>query len=133
AEAMQIAVSARAFRIKLLMVRKHMRIPHNSPISIVVLSLVMALSIACSHRTNDEKIAKDIQEKAASDPDTKDAQVTVEAKDGKVKLSGTVKNDETQKKLAEIATEEPGTTGLDDETKINPELSARGQLSSETT
>ena len=62
-----------------------MRNLRNAVISIV-LTMLVGLSIACSRRPNDETIVKDIQNKAATDPDTKDSQVSVAAKDGKVTL-----------------------------------------------
>jgi BON domain-containing protein len=105
----------------------HMCNPHNSAISIVLLSMLMGFSIACSHRTNDEKIAKDIQDKVASDPDTKDSQVNVAAKDGNVKLTGKVKSAVAQKKIEQIAHEEPGLADLDDETTVDQEAASSEQ------
>jgi hypothetical protein len=67
--------------------------------SIVLLTAILGLSIACSKRPNDDAIAKDIQTKVAADPDTKDSDVTVAAKDGKVTLSGKVKTPAAQKKV----------------------------------
>jgi BON domain len=101
-----------------------MRNSRSSSLLIVLLSLLLGFSIACSRRTSDDKIAKDIQEKIAADPDAKDSQVTAAATDGKVKLSGKVKTPIAQKKIEEIAHEEPGITGLDDDTTIDPELAS---------
>jgi len=53
-------------------------------ISIVLMSALIGFPTACSHGPSDETIAKDIQSKAAADPVTKDSQVSVAAKDGKV-------------------------------------------------
>lgn len=97
---------------------------HTSAITVVLLSVLMAFSIACSHRPSDDQIAKDIQDKVATDPDTRDSQVNVTAKDGKVTLSGKVKSPTAQKKLEQIARQEPGATGVDDETTIQPESMA---------
>lgn len=93
----------------------------NRPIPIVLLSLVMAFSIACSRKSNDEKMAKDIQDKVAADPDAKDSNVTVEAKDGKVTLTGKVKTPAAQQKLEQIAREEPGSSNVDDQTAVDPQ------------
>lgn len=84
----------------------------------------MGLSGACSRRTSDDKIAKDIQEKVAADPEAKDSQVIVAATDGKVKLSGKVKTPAAQKKIEEIAHEEPGATSVEDQTTVDPELAS---------
>lgn len=93
-----------------------------------VLHFALILSIAfwadCSRRpsneqTQDEQIQKDIQTKAAADPDTKDSDVAVSAKKGKVTLAGKVPNDAADKKYKEIAKEEPGVSDVDDETTVD--------------
>jgi hypothetical protein len=75
-------------------------------------------SMACSKRPNDDAIAKDIQNKIAADPATNDSQVQVVAKDGKVTLSGTAKNPAAQQRAEQIAHDEPGVTGVDDQTSV---------------
>jgi osmotically-inducible protein OsmY len=60
----------------------------NPSISIALLTALIGLSMACSKRPSDDGIAKDVQDKVAGDPDTKDCEVNVAAKDGKVTLSG---------------------------------------------
>jgi hypothetical protein len=87
----------------------------------IPLVLLLGISIGCSKRTNDEQIQKDIQTKAAADPDTKDSDVVVASKEGKVTLSGKVKTPAAQQKLEQIAREEPGAAGVDDQTSIQPE------------
>ncbi|PWT89103.1 MAG: hypothetical protein C5B55_11930 [Blastocatellia bacterium] len=108
-----------------------MRNPHNSAVSIVLLSILMGFSIACSQRSSsdsnrpsDEKIAKDIQDKVATDPDTKDSEVNVAAQNGKVKLTGKVKTPAAQKKVEQIANEEPGIAGVEDDTTVEPEAAS---------
>jgi hypothetical protein len=91
-------------------------------ISIVFLTVLIALSIACSRRPNDDTIAKDIQEKVAADPETKDSQVDVKAKNGKVTVNGKVKSPAAQQKVEQIAREEPGIAGVDDQSTIEPDL-----------
>jgi hypothetical protein len=97
---------------------------HNPPISIVLLSLLIGFSIACSRRPSDETIAKDIQGKVAADPETKDSQVNVAAKNGQVTLTGKVTSPRVQQKLQQIAREEPGAAGIDDQTTVQPETQA---------
>jgi BON domain len=87
-------------------------------LSIVLLTAILGLSIACSKKPNDDAIAKDIQTKVAADPDTKDSDVIVAAKDGKVTLSGKVKTPAAQKKVEQIARKEPGAAGVDDQTAV---------------
>src|SRR5277367_3160097 len=91
---------------------------HKLSISIALLTVLLGLSIACSKRPNDDTIAKDIQDKIAADPDTKDSQVSVAAKDAKVTLSGQVKTPAAQQKVEQIAREEPGAAGVDDQTAV---------------
>lgn len=106
-----------------------MRSSYKSAISVIVLTALMGFSIACSRRPSDEKIAKDIQDKVAKDPDTTQCQVDVAATKGKVKLSGKVKSPKAQKKVEQIAREEPGTTYVDDETTVEPEPATQGLAS----
>jgi len=87
-------------------------------ISIVLMSALIGLPTACSHGPSDETIAKDIQSKAAADPDTRGSQVTVAAKDGKVTLSGQATNPAAQQKFEQIARQEPGVTGVDDQSTV---------------
>jgi len=97
-----------------------MRHQHNSAIPIVLLSVLMGFSVACSKHSNDETITKDIQSKVSADPETKDSQVNVTAKDGKVTLTGNVSSPAAQQKLEQIAREEPGAAGVDDQTAVQP-------------
>ena len=89
---------------------------------IVSFLLVLTLSVGCSRRSADDKMADDIREKVAADPETRDSKVAVKAKDGKVTLSGKVYTPAAQKKIEKIATEEPGSKSVEDETTIESEL-----------
>lgn len=100
----------------------------NSGMLILLFSVLMGLSVACSRRTSDDKIINDIQEKVAADPETKDSQVAVTARDGKVTLTGKVNSMSAQKKLEQIASEEPGGTGVDDQTAIDPQMAPSQQI-----
>jgi hypothetical protein len=84
--------------------------------------------MACSRRPSDDQIAKDIQDKAAVDPDTKESPVNVEAKEGKVTLTGKVRTPVAQKKLEQIAREEPGNASVDDQTTVDPDAIASQQV-----
>lgn len=93
-------------------------------IPIGLVSALFAISIACSKRPSDDAIAKDIQSKVVADPATKDSDVQVAAKDGKVTLTGKAKNPAAQQRLDQIAHEEPGVAGVDDQTTVEPEAPA---------
>jgi hypothetical protein len=88
---------------------------------LVALVLLLGIAVGCSKRPSDQQIQTDIQSKAASDPDTKDSDVSVAAKDGKVTLTGKVKTPAAQQKLEQIAREEPGAAGVDDQTAVQPD------------
>ena len=98
-----------------------MRKPHNPTISVAILGVSMALSIACSRHPNDNAIAKDIQDKVAADPDTRESQVVVACKDAKVTLKGSVATPAAQQKVEQIAKSETGVSDVDDQTTIQPE------------
>jgi hypothetical protein len=88
---------------------------------LVALVLLLGMAMGCSKRPSDQQIQTDIQAKAASDPDTKDSDISVAAKGGKVTLSGKVKTPAAQQKLEQIAREEPGAAGVDDQTAVQPD------------
>ena len=98
-----------------------MRRPQNPTISVLLLGVSMLLSVACSRRPSDDTIAKDIQNKVATDPATKDSQVNVVAKDGKVTLSGAVSDPTAQQKVEQIAREEPGVAAVENQTTVGSE------------
>lgn len=84
----------------------------------LLVAAFIGFAAGCSKHVSDETIAQNVQSKVATDPATSDAAVSVTAKDGKVILRGTAKDAATQKKLEQIAREEPGTTGVDDQTAV---------------
>jgi hypothetical protein len=103
----------------------------HKPVALSISVVLLLTMIACSKRANDDQIQKDIQTKAAADPDTKDSPVTVEAKEGKVTLTGKVTTPAAQQKLEQIAKDEPGTTGVDDQTSVDPQAVASQPMASQ--
>ena len=92
----------------------------NSPISWLLITALVSFPLGCGRGASDEAMAKDIQAKIAADPDTKDSQVDVAAKGGKVTLSGSVKSQAAQQKIEQITREESGARDVDDQTLILP-------------
>lgn len=83
------------------------------------LALPMIVS-GCSRKSGDEEIQKDIQTRIAADVETQSSQVQVTSKKGNVKLTGKVKSDIAKDEVKKIATEEPGVSGVDDQTSVDP-------------
>lgn len=77
----------------------------------------LAVTAGCKH-VDDAKIAQDVQNQLAADPQTQGSPVTVTSNDGKVVLKGTVKDQATQQRMEQIAKAEPGTASVSDETAI---------------
>jgi hypothetical protein len=98
-----------------------MRIPHQPATLIGLLYVAIALSAGCSRRPSDDAIAKNILNKIAVDPDAKDSTVNVTAKDGKITLRGTAKTPAARQKVEQIAQQESGATGVDDQITVQPE------------
>ena len=89
--------------------------------SILHLSLILfvALSVGCNSHPSDDHIQKDIETKAAADPETRDSAIHVAANDGKVTLMGTVRSEAAGREMNKIAKEEPGVIDVDDQTSID--------------
>ena len=84
------------------------------------LILLVVFSVGCSKKPNDAQITNDIQQKVAADPDTRDSNITVDSKDGKVTIQGKVPTDAARTKVEQIAKAEPGVSELDNETSVQP-------------
>jgi hypothetical protein len=84
----------------------------------LLVSVMFGFTVGCSKHASDDTIAQDVQTKVAADPVAKDSAVSVTAKDGRVKLKGTVKDTATQQRVEQIAREESGVSGVDDETAV---------------
>src|SRR6516162_9968634 len=84
----------------------------------LLISLLVGSVAGCSKHVDDATIAQDVQSKLAGDPATRDAAVSVSAKDGKVTLRGTVKDTATQQRMEQIARQEPDSAGVEDQTAV---------------
>jgi BON domain len=88
------------------------------PALALALLILFAASPGCSRKPDDETVAKDIQQKVAADPDTKDANITVASKNGQVTLNGQATNPAARPKAEQIAKAEPGVASVDDEIAV---------------
>jgi len=88
------------------------------PAFALALLVILAASPGCSRKPDDETVVKDIQQKVAADPDTKDANITVASKNGQVTLNGQATNPAARPKAEQIAKAEPGVASVDDEIAV---------------
>jgi len=91
-----------------------------SLISAVLLGVLLGFSIGCSKHPSDDTITKDIQNQLAADPQTKDSNIGVTSKDGKVTLTGTASSPAAAQKLEQIARQEPGVAAVDNQAAVPP-------------
>jgi len=75
---------------------------------ITPLVAILALSIACNKAPNDAKVTSDIESRLSADSGLQNKQLTVQAAQGTVTLSGTVDNDAEREAAARYAASEPG-------------------------
>jgi hypothetical protein len=72
------------------------------------LTVILMLAIACTKSPNDAQVTSEIQTRLGSDSGLQNKQVTVQAANGTVTLSGTVDNDAQREAAAKYAASEPG-------------------------
>ena len=85
---------------------------------VLLLLLLFGVTESCSRKSSDQKIAKDIRQQVATDPETRHSQVQVNVQSGKVTLAGEVDIPLAQQEVEGIAQKEPGVKGVDDETVL---------------
>ena len=87
----------------------------------LLLLLLFTVTETCSRNSGDKKIARDIQQQVATDPEAKHSQVQVTVKSGKVTLAGEVDTPLAQQEVEDIAQKEPGVKAVDDEIAVEPQ------------
>ncbi len=75
---------------------------------IAPLVAILAVAIACTKAPNDAQVTSDIQSKLGADSGLHNKQLTVQAANGTVTLSGTVDSDAQREAAAKYAASEPG-------------------------
>src|SRR5437764_15120670 len=68
-----------------------------------VCAALLAISVACSKAPNDAQVVSDVQAKMGTDSGLQNKQLTVQAANGTVTLSGTVDNDAQREAAANYA------------------------------
>lgn len=90
--------------------------------TLLIISLgALALSIGCGSKSNDAQLATNIKAAMYSDPQTKDASVQVDVKNGVATLTGTAPSDAAHLEAYKIATNTPGITKVDDQITVGAE------------
>ncbi len=79
---------------------------HSLSLSLCVLAVL--LSLACATKPDDAKVSSDIQSKFSQDSGLSSKQLTVQASNGVVTLSGTVDNDAQREAASKQAASVPG-------------------------
>jgi hypothetical protein len=80
----------------------------KSSISLSLCILAVLLSLGCATKPNDAKVSSEIQSKFSQDSGLASKQLTVEANNGVVTLSGTVDNDAQREAASKQAASVPG-------------------------
>src|SRR5690348_5188341 len=76
--------------------------------NLVLLAMIFSLSVGCAKKLDDAKMSSDIQSKYSQDSGLASKQLTVQANNGVVTLSGTVDNEAQRQAAARQAAAEPG-------------------------
>ena len=77
-------------------------------LNLVLLAMIFSLSVGCAKKLDDAKMSSDIQSKYSQDSGLASKQLTVQANNGVVTLSGTVDNEAQRQAAARQAAVEPG-------------------------
>jgi hypothetical protein len=91
-------------------------------LSALVLLTILVAAVGCSKAPTDAQITSDIQNKLNSDSGLQGKQVTVEAANGSVTLSGQVDNDAQRDAAARYASSEAGVKQVVNNLQVGPAL-----------
>jgi hypothetical protein len=101
--------------------REHFMVKKTSmrPRAAFCLLMIVCLFSACSKKVDDERITRNIETKSSADEVTRDSHIAVSSDHGKVTLTGKVTSPAAQQQLQSFVREEPGVTGVDDQTSVD--------------
>jgi hypothetical protein len=89
-------------------------------LSAVVLLTILVAAVGCSKAPTDPQISSDIQNKLNTDSGLQGKQLTVQAANGSVTLSGQVDNDAQRDAAARYASSEPGVKQVVNNLQVGP-------------
>ena len=87
---------------------------------IIPLMAVLVVAVACTKAPNDAQVTSDIQSKLGADSGLQNKQLTVQATNGTVTLSGAVDNDAEREAAAKYAASEPGVKQVINNLQVAP-------------
>src|SRR5229473_3627862 len=91
-----------------------------------LLVAVLGLGVGCAKPPNDAQVTTEIQTKLGADSGLQNKQLTVQAANGTVTLSGTVDNDAEREAAARYAASAPGVKQVINNLQVAPEAAATG-------
>ena len=91
---------------------------------ITLLVAVLALGVGCAKAPNDAQVTSEIQTKLGADSGLQNKQLTVQAANGTVTLSGTVDNDAEREAAAKYAASAPGVKQVINNLQVAPVAAA---------
>jgi BON domain len=89
-----------------------------------LLAAVLAISVGCAKPPNDAQVTSEIQTKLGADSGLQNKQLTVQAANGTVTLSGTVDNDAEREAAARYAASAPGVKQVINNLQVAPMAAA---------
>jgi hypothetical protein len=90
------------------------------------LTAILMLAIACTKAPNDAQVTSEIQTRLGSDSGLQNKQLTVQAANGTVTLSGSVDNDAQREAAAKYAASEPGVKTVINNLQVGTMAAANG-------
>src|SRR6266702_6377714 len=91
---------------------------------IAPLVAVLAVAVACTKAPNDAQVTSDIQSKLGADSGLQNKQLTVQAANGTVTLSGTVDNENQRQAAARYAASADGVKQVVNNLQVAPPVAA---------
>lgn len=88
------------------------------------LAVTLAVGVGCVKAPSDAQVTSDIQSKLAADSGLQNKQVTVQAANGTVTLSGSVDNDAEREAAAKYAASAPGVKTVINNLQVGPAMAA---------
>jgi len=97
-----------------------MKARHSQFFQIGMIIAVLALAIGCTKAPNDAQVTSDIQSRIGADSGLQSKQISVQAANGAVTLSGAVDSDAQREAASKYAASEPGVKQVINNLQVSP-------------